>query len=338
MATNAVATITCESDYVTLLNPTIDMGTIDPEGIGVCVFTIQIDESCPETETIVVDFAMHADGELHAEGSVTMRNACNVIFEMADTWGDGWNGASLTVSFNDGTSAVNLTCEGASQTEVLEIGNGTHVTLTWNRGNYDQECSFVVKYESGDVIYQVSRPNAGVLHEFDCNCNGGHTTITYDPVENLEAEIGIGTVTLTWDAQENAVNYIISRNGIEIAQTPDPAYVDDILTEFYYTYCVVAQYAHGSSVPECIVVKSELDIEENMTEFSIYPNPVNGTLFINGGNAEYSYTMCNGMGQVVAKGTAKGTEQISTEGMTKGIYFLRFTSGAQMHVEKVVVK
>lgn len=338
MATNAVATITCESDYVTLLNPTIDMGTIDPEGIGVCVFTIQIDESCPETETIVVDFAMHADGELHAEGSVTMRNACNVIFEMADTWGDGWNGASLTVSFNDGTSAVNLTCEGASQTEVLEIGNGTHVTLTWNRGSYDQECSFVVKYESGDVIYQVSRPNAGVLHEFDCNCNGGHTTITYDPVENLEAEIGIGTVTLTWDAQENAVNYIISRNGIEIAQTPDPAYVDDVLTEFYYTYCVVAQYAHGSSVPECIVVKSELDIEENMTEFSIYPNPVNGTLFINGGNAEYSYTMCNGMGQVVAKGTAKGTEQISTEGMTKGIYFLRLTSGAQMHVEKVVVK
>jgi hypothetical protein len=44
------------------------------------------------------------------------------------------------------------------------------------------------------------------------------------------------------------------------------------------------------------------------------------------------------MGQVVANGTAKGTEQISVDGMTKGIYFLRLTSGTQVLVEKVVVK
>ena len=338
MATNAIANITCESEYVTLLNPTIEMGTIDPEGIGTCVFTIQIDENCPATEQIPVNFSLHADGELSAEGSLTLKNTCNVIFEMADTWGDGWNGASLTVSFNDGTPAVNLSCEGSSQTEVLEIGSATHVTLTWNRGSYDTECSFVVKYESGEIIYQVSRPNAGVLHEFDCNCGDQHPAITFNPVENLDAEVGIGTVTLTWDPQENAINYIINRNGIEIAQTTDPTYVDEVLTEFYYTYCVVAQYNHGSSAPECIVVKSELDIDENMTEFSIYPNPVNGTLFVNGGNAEYSYMMYNGMGQVVAKGTAKGTEQISVESMTKGVYFLRLISGTQVHVEKVVVK
>ena len=49
MATNAIATIACENQYVTLLNTSVEMGTLDPEGIGVCVFTIQIDESCPET-------------------------------------------------------------------------------------------------------------------------------------------------------------------------------------------------------------------------------------------------------------------------------------------------
>ena len=48
--------------------------------------------------------------------------------------------------------------------------------------------------------------------------------------------------------------------------------------------------------------------------------------------------MYNGMGQVVANGNAKGTEQISVEGMTKGIYFLHLTSGTQVLVEKVVVK
>ena len=338
MATNAVATIACESEYVTILNPSIEMGTIDPEGIGTCVFTILIDESCPETEQILVNFTMQADGGLTADGSITMRNACNVIFEMADSWGDGWNGASLTVRFGDGTPAVTLSCEGNSQTEVLEIGNGTHVTLTWNRGSYDSECSFIVKYESGEVIYQVSSPSPGVLFEFNCNCAGGQTTTTYAPVENLAAEVEIGFITLTWDAPEDAIRYIVNRNGIEIGTTIEPQYTDEVYAELNYTYCVVAEYADGLSIPECIVVKSELEIDENETAFAIYPNPVNNTLYVNGGNAEYNYIMYNSIGQVVANGNAKGTEQISVDGMTKGIYFLRLTTGTQVLVEKVVVK
>lgn len=339
MATNAIASISCESDYVTLLNPTIEMGTIDPDGIGTCVFHIQIDESCPETEVIVVNFVMQADGELSAEGSVIIKNACNVIFELSDSWGDGWNGNQLAVSFSDGSPTQNLTfSDGYSASYTLEIGRGVHVTLSWINGNYPYECSFTVKYENGDIIYQANSPSPGVLHEFDCDCIGGQSTSTYNPVENLDAEIGIGTVTLTWDEQDRAISYIISRNGIEIAQTEEPTFVDEVFTEFYYTYCIVAVYSQGNSAPECIVVKSELGVEENEAEFAIYPNPVNGTLFVNGGNAEYSYTMYNGMGQVVANGTAKGTEQISVDGMTKGVYFLRLTSGTQVLVEKVVVK
>jgi hypothetical protein len=338
MATNTVANITCENEYVTLLNPNVEMGTIDPEGVGICVFTIQIDERCPETEQIPVSFTAQADGGLSAAGSITMKNSCNVIFEMADTWGDGWNGASLTVSFSDGTPSVDLSCSSASQTEILEIGNGTHVTLRWNRGTYDSECSFVVKYESGETIYHVSNPSPGVLHEFDCNCASGQTTNTYAPVENLDAEVEIGSITLTWDAPDGAVNYIINRNGIEIGQSREPSYTDEVFNEIYFTYCVVAEYADGSSIPECIVVKSDLGIDENETEFAIYPNPVNNVLYINCGNAEYSYMMYNNMGQVVANGNAKGTEQISVDGMTKGIYFLRLTTGTQVLVEKVVVK
>ena len=158
------------------------------------------------------------------------------------------------------------------------------------------------------------------------------------PVENLDAEIGIGTVTLTWDEQERALNYIIIRNGIEIAQTEEPTFVDEVFTEFYYTYCIVAEYADGFSIPECIVVKTDLGIEENETSFTVYPNPVNNILYINGGNAEYSYMMYNSIGQVVANGSAQGTEQISVDGMTKGIYFLRLANGTQVLVEKVVVK
>jgi hypothetical protein len=339
MATNAIASIACESEYVTILNPTIEMGTIDPEGISTCVFNIQIDAACPETEQIPVNFTMQADGDLTAEGSVTLKNTCNVVFALSDTYGDGWNGANLTVNFDDGTPSQNLTMtSGASATYTIEIGNGVHVTLNWSSGQWDSECSFVVSYEDGDVIYNCTSVHSGLLYEFDCNCAGGQPLGNFNPVENLVAEIGIGTNTLTWDEPEGAINYIISRNGIEIAQTAEPTYVDEVFNEFFYTYCVVAEYADGFSTPECIVIKSELGVDENETEFAVYPNPVNNILYINGGNTEFSYEMYNGMGQMMAKGIAKGTEQISVDGMTKGVYFLRLTSGTQVHMEKVVVK
>ena len=339
MATNAVATIACESEYVTLLNPSVELGTLDPEGIGTCVFTIQIDESCPETELIPVSFMMQADGDLSAEGDLTLRNSCNVVFALTDSYGDGWNGNYLNVSFSDGTPAQHLTIQdGFTDNYIIEIGNGVHVTLGWTMGQWSSECSFVIRYEGGDVICEASSPSSSYSFEFDCNCAGGQTTSTYDPVENLAAEMDMGTIKLTWDAPEGAVNYIVKRNGIEIGQTREPEFTDEVFTEFHYTYCIIAEYADGFSIPECIMIKSELGIDEFETEFAIYPNPVNNTLYINGGNAEYSYAMYNSMGQVVANGNAKGTEQISVEGMTKGIYFLHITSGTQVLVEKVVVK
>ena len=48
--------------------------------------------------------------------------------------------------------------------------------------------------------------------------------------------------------------------------------------------------------------------------------------------------MYNGMGQKVANGNANGNTQISVNGLVKGVYFLRLTSGTQVLVEKVVVE
>ena len=41
---------------------------------------------------------------------------------------------------------------------------------------------------------------------------------------------------------------------------------------------------------------------------------------------------------MVVTGKAQGSEQISIEGLTKGIYFIRLTNGTQVHMEKVVVR
>ncbi len=337
MATNAIASIASTSEYVTIENETVEVGTIDPTGIATCVFNITIDASCPTTEQLPLNFTLNADGGLVAEGSGVIKNACNVIFDLVDSYGDGWNGNELVVSFSDGTPTQNMTISsGSSATYILEIGRGVHVTLSWVNGSYSYECSFTVKYEDGTQIYS---GGAGVNYEFDCDCAGGTPIGVYNPVENLQAETTNTSVTLTWNAPEGAINYIISRNGIEIGQTAETTYTDVLVSkDGVYTYCVVAEYTDGVSVPECVIVEFFDAISENEVEFSIYPNPVNSTLTINGGTAEYSYAMFNGMGQMVANGKAQGTEQINVSEMTKGVYFLRLTTGTQVRIEKVVVE
>ena len=339
MATNAIATIACESQYVTFINETVEFGTIDPDGVASCVFHLNIAPECPETEQIPITFTMQADGGLTIQGSLVLKNTCIVIAELSDSYGDGWNGNRLRFSFDDGTPDVELTLSsGSSSTETLEIGNGVHVTLTWINGNYAYECSFVVKYENGDIIYQASSPSGGVLHEFDCNCAGGSHLDNFAPVENLEAEVEIGAIILTWDAPEGAMSYTIYRNGLEIVEVTEPTYTDAVASEIHFTYCVVANYQRGSSLPECIDVKAEMGIDENNDDFVVYPNPANSILFVSCGDAEYSFVMYNGMGQVMVSGKAQGTEQINVSGMTEGVYFLRLTTGTQVRVEKVVVK
>lgn len=339
LATNAIATITCDNEYVTILNDSVQIGTIDPEGQAYCPFQIAIDEACPQTEQITLNFTLQADGGLTAEGSLILKNSCIVIVEMNDSWGDGWNGNKLSLAFSDGTPTLELTLDdGNEATENIEIGNGVHVTVSWIRGQYTYECSFAIKYESGEVICQASNPSSGVINEFDCNCTGGQAPIMdYAPVENLEANVEDPTVTLTWEAPEGAINYIVMRNGIEIGQTADTTYVDETALLINYTYCVIAEYEGGQSVPECITADLT-SLDENDGTFALYPNPANSILYINGGDAEFTYVMYNGLGQVVANGKAQGTEQISVESLNKGVYFIRLTNGTQVHMEKVVVR
>ena len=191
-ATNALATISSSSNYLTISNPTINVGTIAVDQEVTCQFNVTIAASCPETTQIPVTFTITADGGLTAQSNETLKNACMVIFDLVDSYGDGWNGNMLTVSFDDGTPSQDLTISsGNSATYPIEIGNGVHITLTWTTGSYAYECSFTVSYEGDLTIYQSSgTPSAGVLHEFDCNCAAAAQTFTVN-VSSSNTDHGI---------------------------------------------------------------------------------------------------------------------------------------------------
>ncbi len=179
-ATNAMISMSTSSNYVTINTQQISAGTIEVGQEVTYDFSVTIAANCPETAQLPVTFTMNANGGVSATGNEILKNACNVIFNLVDSYGDGWNGAKLTVSFDDGSASQDLTiASGSSENYTLEIGNGVHVTLTWSSGQYDGECSFSVSYEGDLVIFsQSSRPSAGVLYEFDCNCAAASQTFT----------------------------------------------------------------------------------------------------------------------------------------------------------------
>ena len=193
-ATNAVATMSSTNDYITISNPSIAIGTIAVDEMVTCQFTATINANCPEDEQIPVTFTLEANGGLMVQGHETLKNSCKVVFELSDSYGDGWNGNKLAVSFDDGSPSQELTIEkGGGAFYELEIGHGVHVTLTWHSASMASECSFVVKYENDLVIYQTNgTPTAGVLYEFDCNCASAYQTYTVTVAPDVATH---GTVT-----------------------------------------------------------------------------------------------------------------------------------------------
>lgn len=89
-------------------------------------------------------------------------------FDMADAFGDSWNGASLTVTL-DGTPMEFLVdnAEGDASVETLTVPVGTQViSIIFNSGAFDGEVSYTITSASGNVIVSqeayTTNPTAGV--------------------------------------------------------------------------------------------------------------------------------------------------------------------------------
>ena len=233
-ATNAVATMSTSSNFITINTSSVNVGTIAVDQEVSCQFSVTFKPNCPETAQIPVTFTLNAAVGLTASGNEILKNACNVVFVLVDKYNDGWDGnATLKVSFSDGTPDENLTVvSGESpKTYNLEIGNGVHVTLAWVKGSYDGECSFTVSYDGGLTIFEMSQgtnPNSGVLYEFDCNCAAASQTFTVTATSsNTEhgtvtggGEFNYGescTVTATHNDDYFFVNW--TENGTEVSSS-----------------------------------------------------------------------------------------------------------------------
>lgn len=116
-------------------------------------------------------------------------NMCEIIIEMEDSYGDGWNGAYILVYNNGdliGTATVNSGEFSGIKTFTVCAGM---MEFIWVEGTYDDECSFVIKNAYDIDLYASSgTPVAGSFFTYQNDCN----TTTYAAVTGIITDLATG--------------------------------------------------------------------------------------------------------------------------------------------------
>lgn len=164
------------------------------------------------------------------------------------------------------------------------------------------------------------------------------SAITFLPALQVQAQVNLSRVTLTWPGMPEAVNYLIRRDGEIVAIQSETTFTQ--YTEIgTYVYSVTAIDAeHHTSFPAFVEVEvTTVGLDESEDEVRVYPNPVGDWLHVDMEQA-FDYVLFNAVGQQVMQGESGGKAQLRCGDLPKGLYFLHIATPSQVVVKKVVVK
>ena len=192
---------------------------------------------------------------------ILVGDKCDIIFELTDEGGNGWKGACISVTDENGQRIAAVTMENGSElTVVMPLLKG-NINFIWNHGWYhnsqgydtDSECAFVIRNAENEVLYTSGEHSDGIFLTYNNNC--GNTAV---------AEVSTNNV-------------------------------------------------------------------------SLYPNPTNGILNIEG-NGPMTISVMNVIGQKVLETTATDNTTIDLSGFGSGIYMVKIEAENGIKTEKVNVK
>ena len=144
-----------------------------------------------------------------------------IEYTLNDSYGDGWNGASIT--FIEGCEQTTLTCSGSSASGTLTIC-ADYFEFVWNTGSYDSECGFTFT-EGGTTLFTKpsSLSDGQVLYTFGTQTMPKPTGLT-------AGTPSYDNVNLSWTENGTATAWEICINGNESNLVPANTNVDFNLT------------------------------------------------------------------------------------------------------------
>ena len=186
--------------------------------------------------TYTVYAVTEAGDGLTATQTVSVGNGCPVTLNMVDSYGDGWNGASIEIYDATNTLIGSYTVDVDEASEDIFLAPGTY-TFVWVAGSYDSECSFTIVNSFGVTLYTGSSMSAGTFFTLNHNCDA--------PVFYSVS----GTVT---DGANNPIaGAVLTCSGFNVrtaTTSATGAYImDSVLSILPYNITVVADGFNGAA-------------------------------------------------------------------------------------------
>ena len=300
--------------------------------------------------------------------SVLVGEKCNIVFQLHDDGGDGWKGASISVTSESGQRIAIITMtEGSDLLVDLPLLRG-ELNFVWNHGWYhtqeaydtDYECSFTLIDSFGNELFTSDELEDGIFLTYENNCE--EAPLVCYPVENLDGEYYYSDEEnlgghLTWNSPTttygldhfNVYRALISykAGGELIAEIPYDGmeayeYFDNMAGLWMggYKYEVTCTYVRGDESCEsdaAVVIIVITDIEENTSEsVQVYPNPTNGLLNVSGDGLMH-VTVSNLLGQTISETQTEVNATLDLSSYGQGFYLVRIATGKGSVIKKIEV-
>ena len=349
LALKVSGSLSCDGP-ITINNNVSDFNSIGGESSAVAFFNVTVDDNI---STLDVPFELTTtdafDNKYHF--SFNYDNACDYRFELNDYYKDGWDGAALIVKYDNGTPDDVLTIEDGEYAEyTLTINSNVEVTLEWQAGEWDAECSFVVYNEDGEIIFTSPEfPNS--RNEFlfswinDCSCENPYYVMC-DAVENLSGMQSENEIELSWSTDNNQQTtdfYEIYRGTRFLGTTEETTFIDNTLTEsgdYIYSVRMVSDECMGLFQNVTVNYNHVSVVENDVTKVTVYPNPARDFVKLSAISSQLSVVwVYNSFGILIEVIEINSNEiEINTSDYRSGIYFVYVDTENGSFVEKFVIE
>jgi hypothetical protein len=234
-------------------------------------------------------------------------NSCYYYIEMIDDYGDGWNGASMTVYVNTVLVGSYTLVNGYYGIDSVSVSNGDIVQLVYSSGSYPSEESYRILDPNGAIILSDGpSPTNGTVFNGPvfCSSNPCATGITVTGTNETATNANDGTATASMTGGISPYSYSWSNGGNS----------SSISSLSPGTYTVTITDGAG-----CVETGSYTVLAFGCnTTLSISQTPLTGLGFDDGsitaamsGTAPYTYTWSNGASTQTIQNLAPGTYSVT---------------------------
>ncbi|MCB9336339.1 MAG: gliding motility-associated C-terminal domain-containing protein [Flavobacteriales bacterium] len=193
----------------------------------------------------------------------SISSSCTYTLELHDSWGDGWNGATIDIFVNGMPFLSNQTvpdCNGTTATGCtsvfsIPVSNGDVIVFDYTSGSFNNENTITLLDGDGVEVFSVNDPANGAIGPFTVDCSGG-VSFSWSPAINLSDSTspnpiftGVSTSTYTVEVymtDRPACNGFSQPITIEVSSIEPPIITGD--SAICYGESVTYQVTGASSI------------------------------------------------------------------------------------------